>query len=146
MEMPDFQKAWDIFLSSAQTFLANLRTLFFADPADVSAALGVVVLVVALFTWAWCRRPYRRRIAAADREIAARNERIQLALAQRDDVDAKLTEAAASLSALQRQIEAQAGRAEVTAAAEATGAILHEMKVVSDKLGLTLSAKFPTPA
>jgi chromosome segregation ATPase len=97
-----------------------------------------VAIIVGGGAWWLCSRIYKGQVAAKDAEINVKTAQIQLALAQRDELDAKLTDARANNSALQRQINTQASNTELLATANSTGNFFDELKIVSDRIGVTL--------
>jgi Tfp pilus assembly protein PilO len=109
-----------------------------SDPAEVISILVGVAIIVGGGAWWLCSRIYKGQVAAKDAEINVKTAQIQLALAQRDELDAKLTDARANNSALQRQINTQASNTELLATANSTGNFFDELKIVSDRIGVTL--------
>ena len=144
----DLNRAWTLFVSDPVAFIlmfaARSRTLFVSDPVVFTLLYAAVVVAVAWFTWWLSRwlssRVYKRQIAAKDGEIAAKSARIQLALSQRDEVDARLTDDQASNFKLQRQIGTNVNGTELLATAKSTQALLDEMKNATDNIGITLES------
>ena len=144
----DLNRAWTLFLSDLVAFIlmfiARVRMLFLSDPVVFTLLYAAVIVAVAWFAWGLSRwlssRVYKRKIAAKDGEIAAKSAQIQSALSQRDEVDARLTDAQASNSKLQRQIGTNVNGTELLATAKSTQAVLDEMKIATDNMGITLGS------
>ena len=125
-------------------FADRARVLFVSDPVVFTLLCATVVVAVAWFTWwpsRWLSsRVHKRQIAAKDGEITVKSAQIQLALSQRDEVDVRLTDAQASNSKLQRQIRTIVNDMEILAIAKLTQTFLDEMKIATDKVGMTLGS------
>ncbi len=148
MTLIELNRVWTLFVSDPVAFILmfadRVRMPFASDPVVSTLLCATVVVAVAWLTWWLSRwqssRVHKRQMAAKDGEISVKSVQVQLALSQRDEVDARLTDAQASNSKLQRQIQTIVNGTEILAIAKSTQTFLNEMKIAIDKVGVTLGS------
>jgi septal ring factor EnvC (AmiA/AmiB activator) len=104
--------------------------LYMSTPELIAAS---VVIVIAVFAFSWWLRGHivRERIAAKDQQL-------NLARSQRDDLDAKLAEGKTKITQLESQIAAKASTVELSANVGSTAALFGDMQIISDNMRVTL--------
>jgi hypothetical protein len=118
MALPDPNKVWALFMS---------------DPLDFILMFAAVIVVVAGFSW-WLRGHIIKE------RLAAKDEQINLAKAQRDELAAKVGDGERKLSEIKGQISAKASASDISAAVTSAEGLFRDARIIIEVMGVTLSS------